>query len=44
MAFPNKKLLSAMKDCRRLVLRANGVESPAITDGKGGKDGNLAII
>ena len=44
MTFPNRESLSAVKDCGRSMLRANEVESAAITDGEGGKDGESAMI
>ena len=44
MTFQNRELLSAMKDCGRSVLRVNGVEFVAVTDGKEGMDSESAMI
>ena len=44
MTFPNRELLSAVKDYGRSVLRVNGVESTTVTDGEGGRAGESAMI
>ena len=44
MTFPNRELLSTMKGYGRSVLRVNGIESVAVPDGEGGRDGESAMI
>ena len=44
MTFPNRELLSTMKGYGISVLRVNGIESAAIPDGEGGRDGESTMI